>query len=483
MEKDTGDKEKKAAHLHASAEEFVATVIDERDAAAVTCMPLERIDEASFSPVFSSRESLLLVCRMLHLQFNSLRQARYSSDALLWFLKHTRVDAALRKCNVCLLPIASRLRYSCRICAEFDLCTVCYLSKKHEHEHSAFSAIFVRGTSASTHENQSQIDTFDRQQHVALQRHNQELDLMAAVLPHAHACREIVCVRPMCDTVRNAKSTERNILVALHARSCTAQHSSCVVVGCSDVKRELRAYGSVSAHKNARLRASVKSDVSDSSALTRVPVATTQPSAAPAQSMTFRSINLHALEHLSEADHVAINAMTTNARARTNDLVDKLTRLYGETAAALTRRNIEERVRTKTLNTIRQVSSLSATQPIPWDSHREMHVVVETFKMLRELVGSSSSSSSSSSLPLGSTSSLGSLASFASFASFASSHSSSSPASSPAPLPPATHLVQHVETHLETLRETLREEPSGGPVAKTKAVSETESVAESVVGL
>jgi len=85
------------------------------------------------NPIVDDRLTFLAFCTGNHLQFDTLRHAKYSSILLLHMLFQNREDTIrtfVRYCNVCRIPIAKGERWHCDQCLSFDLCSNCV--NKHQ---------------------------------------------------------------------------------------------------------------------------------------------------------------------------------------------------------------------------------------------------------------------------------------------------------------------------------------------------------------
>ena len=92
------------------------------------------------NPIVDDRLTFLAFCGGNHLQFDTLRHAKYSSMLILHMLFQNHKNAVksfVRYCNVCRMPIVNGDRWQCDMCPSFDLCSSCVSQHKtssHSHE-------------------------------------------------------------------------------------------------------------------------------------------------------------------------------------------------------------------------------------------------------------------------------------------------------------------------------------------------------------
>ena len=103
-----------------------------------------RNEEPVNSAIFNKRGSFLSFCCGNHLQFDTLRRAKYSSMIILNLLNRCvegRIEKScdqvfIRYCNYCRLPIvSSSCRWYCSTCPDFDVCNKCKVNRKVSNSH------------------------------------------------------------------------------------------------------------------------------------------------------------------------------------------------------------------------------------------------------------------------------------------------------------------------------------------------------------
>ena len=91
------------------------------------------------SPFIESRQTFLEMCQFRHLQFDSLRRAKFSSNILIFHLLFPRITSTRPQCKECKLQI-KKVRWHCDSCAfDYDICNSCKFSAtrtRHLHEDS-----------------------------------------------------------------------------------------------------------------------------------------------------------------------------------------------------------------------------------------------------------------------------------------------------------------------------------------------------------
>ena len=81
--------------------------------------------------LMDGRDAFLTMCRDRHLEFSTLRRAKFSTLTMLYELQTQDQDKFEYNCNHCSKWVETR--YHCTVCEDFDLCVSCYRRNGHEH--------------------------------------------------------------------------------------------------------------------------------------------------------------------------------------------------------------------------------------------------------------------------------------------------------------------------------------------------------------
>jgi E1A/CREB-binding protein len=81
--------------------------------------------------LMESRDAFLSFARDKHCEFSSVRRAKYSTMVSLIELHSSTADKISYSCDSCRQQCD--VRYHCTVCEDYDLCTKCYTTIKHEH--------------------------------------------------------------------------------------------------------------------------------------------------------------------------------------------------------------------------------------------------------------------------------------------------------------------------------------------------------------
>uniref|UniRef100_H3AHW2 histone acetyltransferase n=1 Tax=Latimeria chalumnae TaxID=7897 RepID=H3AHW2_LATCH len=177
-----------------------------------------------------------------HLEFSSLRRAKWSTMCMLVELHTQSQDRFVYTCNECKHHVETR--YHCTVCEDYDLCITCYNTKSHEHKMEKLGlGLDDESNSQQATATQSPGDS----RRLSIQRCIQSL-------VHACQCRNANCSLPSCQkmkrVVQHTKGCKRKTnggcpickqLIALccyHAKHC--QENKCPVPFCLNIKHKLR---------------------------------------------------------------------------------------------------------------------------------------------------------------------------------------------------------------------------------------------------
>ncbi|CAF3278892.1 unnamed protein product [Rotaria socialis] len=189
--------------------------------------------------LMESRDAFLNFAREKHCEFSTLRRAKYSTMVSLIELHSSTADKISYTCNAC--RQLCDVRYHCTVCEDYDLCSKCNTTIKHEHR-------MERSDDAS--EAKGNADTtvnIQQQRQLAMQR---TLD----AIRHAVNCRNANCIFKNCAVCKRLLQHAKECTKAsrnqcqlcnkvfspiwLHAKTCADQ--TCPLPYCATFKNKLQ---------------------------------------------------------------------------------------------------------------------------------------------------------------------------------------------------------------------------------------------------
>ena len=147
--------------------------------------------------LMESRDAFLNFARDRHCEFSSLRRAKYSTMVALIDLHSSTTDKNSYTCNSCRQQCD--IRYHCTVCDDYDLCSKCYATVKHEHRMDRTDDATETPTSSDTP------ISIQQQKQLNMQR-------MLDAIRHAVQCRNANCI------FKNCAPCQR---LLQHAKECT----------------------------------------------------------------------------------------------------------------------------------------------------------------------------------------------------------------------------------------------------------------------
>ncbi|CAH8554544.1 unnamed protein product [Schistosoma rodhaini] len=217
-----------------------------RHNSAASLPPTTDPDQPVHSELMDSRDAFLQMARERHLEFSSLRRAKYSSMVLLYELHMELRQSFMYNCNVCGAQIETR--WHCNECEEYDLCSRCYKTENHPHPMVQYGL----GIDEDSGTNE---ETGDRPSGTgATPDRRISIEGCIRSLLHACQCRDANCRMQTCAQMKRVLCHTRNCtkkatnscllcqqLLSLlwhHARSC--EESKCPVPFCSNIKYRVK---------------------------------------------------------------------------------------------------------------------------------------------------------------------------------------------------------------------------------------------------
>ncbi|OAF69758.1 hypothetical protein A3Q56_02475 [Intoshia linei] len=143
--------------------------------------------------LMDGRDPFLSMCRERHLEFSSLRRAKFSSIITNYELM---VQGSFYNCNRCKTNIETR--YHCTTCDDFDLCIICYRIVGHNH-YMTKKGIYIDFDSKSQKRSDSKLTA-------AVKANNKEQTLKKVLesLNHAARCRDANCRTTGCGRLKHS---------------------------------------------------------------------------------------------------------------------------------------------------------------------------------------------------------------------------------------------------------------------------------------
>ncbi|KAM7538202.1 hypothetical protein Aperf_G00000064900 [Anoplocephala perfoliata] len=207
--------------------------------------PISDPDALISSELMDSRDSFLQMAREKHLEFSSLRRAKYSTLVMLYELHNEGKQSFLYTCNVCKDQIETR--WHCNECDEYDLCNRCYKTENHPHPMEQYG-LGIEEEGSNTNGDSGA----DRPAGTAERKPN--ILACIAALIHANMCRDANCRNTSCIQMKKVLSHLRSCpkrssgtcplcrqlisMCCMHAKSCTKEQ--CQVPLCPQLKDRLR---------------------------------------------------------------------------------------------------------------------------------------------------------------------------------------------------------------------------------------------------
>ncbi|XP_051987706.1 histone acetyltransferase p300-like isoform X2 [Xyrauchen texanus] len=192
--------------------------------------------------LMDGRDAFLTLARDKHLEFSSMRRAKWSSMCMLVELHNQSQDRFVYTCNECKHHVETR--FHCTVCEDYDLCITCYNTTSHEHK---MEKLGLGLDDESSNQAASSTQNPGDSRRLSIQRCIQSL-------VHACQCRNANCSLPSCQkmkrVVQHTKGCKRKTnggcpickqLIALccyHAKHC--QENKCPVPFCLNIKHKLR---------------------------------------------------------------------------------------------------------------------------------------------------------------------------------------------------------------------------------------------------
>lgn len=185
--------------------------------------PIEDTDPLFSSEMMECRDTFLSRARDRHLEFSTLRRAKFSTLAMLYDVHTENKDVYF--CNHCQREFAFPLQ--CKQCANFHLCEACYVVVGHKHPMISEDSV-----------NNPTVQQSGRT----------KVELFVKLLEHACTCRDANCRTSLCRTMRSRlehfltphdrdkcmNCRQLHKILAAHSNKCT--NLRCQVACCEQYK-------------------------------------------------------------------------------------------------------------------------------------------------------------------------------------------------------------------------------------------------------
>ncbi|UJR31544.1 hypothetical protein I4U23_019032 [Adineta vaga] len=189
--------------------------------------------------LMESRDAFLNFSREKHCEFSSLRRAKYSTMISLIDLHSSTADKVSHTCNACRQQCD--IRYHCTVCEDYDLCSKCYLTIKHEHRMERSDDTNETTTNSDTPVNTTQQKQVTMQKMLDAIRHAIQCRNANCIYKHCSPCKRLLQHTRECTKIlRNQCPLCSKILtpVWFHAKTCVDQH--CPLPYCGSFKQKLQ---------------------------------------------------------------------------------------------------------------------------------------------------------------------------------------------------------------------------------------------------
>ncbi|KAK4470612.1 hypothetical protein MN116_006149 [Schistosoma mekongi] len=203
--------------------------------------PIKDPDPLINSELMECRGAFLEKAREKHLEFSSLRRAKYSTLVMLYELHNENRQPLMYTCNVCSAQLETP--WHCKQCIEYDLCPRCYEAENHPHPMVKIGIGLDDCNKGQEPSNDSAIQESGRD----------KLSRWVKALGHSCYCRDANCRVYACKTMKyqvqhfRVHSTDRNqcsvcrfiyYLCCYHSKTC--HELKCLVPLCPKLKAKMK---------------------------------------------------------------------------------------------------------------------------------------------------------------------------------------------------------------------------------------------------
>ncbi|CAH8547179.1 unnamed protein product [Dicrocoelium dendriticum] len=154
--------------------------------------PIKDPDPLISSDLMECRGAFLERAREKHLEFSSVRRAKYSTLVMLYELHNENRQPLMYTCNVCSVQLETP--WHCKQCVEYDLCSRCYETENHPHPMVQVGLGLDDGSRGQDMDSDS----------AAVQESGRDkLSRLVKALSHGCSCRDANCRVSACKTMKS----------------------------------------------------------------------------------------------------------------------------------------------------------------------------------------------------------------------------------------------------------------------------------------
>ncbi|VDL11740.1 unnamed protein product [Hymenolepis diminuta] len=191
--------------------------------------PIKDPDPLFSSELMECRDSFLSRARERHLEFSTLRRAKFSTLTFLYEIHQENKDTIIYVCTGC--KAETETPRICKQCSNFYLCEECFKARGHDHP-------MTRVVVSDDNSNNASVQQSDRLR----------MERCVALLKHTSTCRDANCRVPSCldikrrlahmvsphDRTKCIPCRQMNRIIVAHSAKCN--DANCQVMFCAQCK-------------------------------------------------------------------------------------------------------------------------------------------------------------------------------------------------------------------------------------------------------
>ncbi|KAA0201175.1 CREB-binding protein [Fasciolopsis buskii] len=205
--------------------------------------PIKDPDPLVNSDLMECRGAFLEQAREKHLEFSTIRRAKYSTLVMLYELHNENRQPLMYTCNVCSAQLETP--WHCKHCIEYDLCPRCYEREKHPHPMVQIGLGLNDGAKGQDVDNESA---------TVQESGRDKLSRLVKALGHGCSCRDANCRVYACKTMKfnvqhfrvhaasscNQCSICQSLSILCYYHSKTCHEVKCPVPLCPKLKAKMK---------------------------------------------------------------------------------------------------------------------------------------------------------------------------------------------------------------------------------------------------